>query len=66
MAEFVQSATEVSAGVYRCGNCGHRIHVESETKMPPCPECMNGKWKVERSGDIAEDLHPSRFEGDAR
>ena len=61
MAESVLSANDVSAGTYRCTNCGHRLHIESETNMPPCPECMNGKWVVERGGDSAEDLHPSRL-----
>lgn len=60
MTESVRSADDVSAGTYRCTNCGYRSHIESATKMPPCPECMNGRWKVERGGDSAENLRPSR------
>ena len=59
MVESVHSASRAPAGTWRCTNCGYRLLTTAECKMPPCPECMNGKWKAERSGDTAEDLHLS-------
>ena len=60
MAVSVASGSDVSVGTYRCTNCGCRIRIESERTMPPCPECMNGRWKPESGGDILEDLNPGR------
>ena len=60
MADPVASGSDVSAGTYRCTNCGYRLQVDSTTNMPPCPECMNGKWKTESGGDSVEDPYLNR------
>ena len=60
MAEYAHSADVAPAGTWRCTNCGYRLLTELESKLPPCPECLNGRWKSERSGDTAEQLHTSR------
>lgn len=38
MAEPVPAGSDVSAGTYRCTQCGYRLEVDSTPHLPPCPE----------------------------
>ena len=42
MADPVSSGSDVSAGTYRCTNCGYELQVESTKNLPPCPSCPTG------------------------
>lgn len=60
MAEPIPAGSDVSAGTYRCTNCGNEITMGSQKSIPPCPECSNGEWETVRGGDAAGDPHPDR------
>ena len=34
----------VCEGVYTCKNCGQKIYVEEENKLPKCPRCFGDIW----------------------
>jgi Zn finger protein HypA/HybF involved in hydrogenase expression len=60
MAEPVPAGSDVSAGTYRCTNCGNQIEVDSTQSLPPCPDCQNGEWAtVSGGGDSRDDPYPS-------
>jgi hypothetical protein len=42
MASPVPAGSDVSAGTYRCTNCGNEIQVSSQTHIPPCPPAARG------------------------
>jgi hypothetical protein len=42
MAEPVPAGSDVSAGTYKCTNCGYELQVGSTDNLPPCPSCQNG------------------------
>ena len=44
MAEPVPAGSDVSAGTYRCTECGNELQVGSTKHLPPCPSCGNGEW----------------------
>ena len=48
MANPVPAGSDVSAGTYRCTNCGKTIDVGSTKHLPPCPSCSNGEWEPVR------------------
>src|SRR5204863_4979685 len=58
MAEPVPAGSDVSAGTYRCTNCGNTIDVSSTQSLPPCPNCANGEWSTVTGGDAAADPYP--------
>jgi predicted nucleic acid-binding Zn-ribbon protein len=58
MANPVPAGSDVSAGTYRCTNCGNQIDVQSTKHLPPCPECANGEWQAITGGDAADDPYP--------
>ena len=58
MAEPIPAGSDVSAGTYRCTNCGNEIEVQSTQSLPPCPECSNGEWSSQSGGDAADDPYP--------
>jgi predicted nucleic acid-binding Zn-ribbon protein len=60
MAEPVPSGSDVSAGTYKCTDCGNQLAVTSTQSLPPCPACGNGSWATIRGGDSAEDPYPER------
>jgi hypothetical protein len=60
MAEPVPAGSDVSAGTYRCTNCGYELEVASTDHLPPCPECDNGEWASQSGGDSAADPYPDR------
>ena len=59
MAEPVPAGSDVSAGTYRCTNCGNTIDVSSVQSHPPCPNCNNGEWSTVSGGDSTEDPYPN-------
>lgn len=54
-AQNIPAGSDVSAGTYRCTNCGNQIDVQSTQSLPPCPECNNGEWTAVTGGDAAGD-----------
>jgi lipopolysaccharide biosynthesis regulator YciM len=60
MAEPVPAGSDVSAGTYRCTQCGYELTVGSTKNLPPCPSCSNGEWNTLSGGDSADDPYPER------
>ena len=60
MANPAPIGSDVSAGTYRCTNCGNEIQVQSVQSLPPCPSCNgpNG-WEPTSGGDSAQDPYPN-------
>jgi Zinc-ribbon containing domain len=54
-AQNIPAGSDVSAGTYRCTNCGNQIDVQSTQSLPPCAECGNGEWTAVTGGDAAGD-----------
>jgi predicted RNA-binding Zn-ribbon protein involved in translation (DUF1610 family) len=55
MADPVPSGSDVSAGTYRCTECGYELTTGSTESLPPCPDCSNGSWRSVTGGDSATD-----------
>jgi hypothetical protein len=60
MADPVPAGSDVSAGTYRCTNCGYELDVQSTSHVPPCPSCGNGQWDTVSGGDSVDDPYPGR------
>jgi predicted nucleic acid-binding Zn-ribbon protein len=60
MAEPVPSGSDVSAGTYKCTNCGNEVQVSSTVSLPPCPNCGNGSYETVSGGDSRDDPYPDR------
>jgi predicted nucleic acid-binding Zn-ribbon protein len=60
MAEPVPTGSDVSAGTYRCTNCGETIDVGSVQSLPPCSNCGNNSWETLSGGDSRDDPYPER------
>jgi predicted RNA-binding Zn-ribbon protein involved in translation (DUF1610 family) len=60
MANPVPAGSDVSAGTYRCTNCGNELQMSSQTHIPPCPSCGEGEWTTVSGGDSAQDPYPNR------
>jgi lipopolysaccharide biosynthesis regulator YciM len=60
MANPVPAGSDVSAGTYRCTECGYELDVASTQHLPPCPSCSNGEWSTVSGGDAADDPYPDR------
>lgn len=60
MAEPVPSGSDVSAGTYKCTNCGQTIDVGSVDSLPPCPSCNNAQWQTLNGGDSVDDPYPDK------
>ena len=58
MAEPVPAGSDVSAGTYKCINCGNELQVGSTTHLPPCPSCGSGEYQTISGGDSADDPYP--------
>jgi hypothetical protein len=58
MAEPVPAGSDVSAGTYRCSECGYELSVDSTRSLPPCPKCANGEWRTLTGGDSVDDPYP--------
>lgn len=57
MANPVPAGSDVSAGTYKCTNCGYE-QAGSTTHLPPCPECADGEYGALSGGDAAADPYP--------
>ena len=55
MADSTPAGSDVSAGTYRCVECGSELTVQSTQSLPPCPKCANGQWSALSGGDAADD-----------
>jgi hypothetical protein len=60
MADPVPAGSDVSAGTYKCTNCGYELEVGSTKNLPPCPSCHNGQYQTLTGGDSAADPYPDR------
>jgi predicted nucleic acid-binding Zn-ribbon protein len=60
MADPVPAGSDVSAGTYKCTNCGNELQVGSVEHLPPCPSCGNGEYSTASGGDAADDPYPDR------
>ena len=61
MATIAPVGSDVSAGTYRCTNCGHELGVQSTTSLPPCPKCDGPYgWEPITGGDSGKDPYPER------
>jgi hypothetical protein len=58
MADPVPSGSDVSAGTYKCTNCGNELQVSSTQHLPPCPSCGNGEYNTVTGGDSVDDPYP--------
>ena len=61
MADPAPIGSDVSAGTYRCTNCGNQITVQSVDSLPPCPSCGGpNDWNAVSGADSADDPYPNR------
>lgn len=60
VADPVPAGSDVSAGTYRCTQCGYELDVMSTQHLPPCPSCTNGTWQTVSGGDSVDDPYPDR------
>jgi rubrerythrin len=60
MANPVPTGSDVSAGTYRCTNCGYELQVGSTESLPPCPSCGNNEDDTISGGDSVHDPYPDR------
>jgi predicted RNA-binding Zn-ribbon protein involved in translation (DUF1610 family) len=63
MAEPVLAGSDVSAvsaGTYRCTECGQEIAVGSTQHLPRCPRCGNGSYETVTGSDSVRDQYPDR------
>lgn len=60
MADGAPAGSDVSAGSYKCTNCGYQLQVGSTQHLPPCPSCSNGSWETLSGGDSVDDPYPDR------
>ncbi len=59
MADPTPIGSDVSAGRYRCTNCGFDLDTNSVTSLPPCPNCDGPQeWQALSGGDSAQDPYP--------
>lgn len=55
MANPVPAGSDVSAGTYKCTQCGNELDVGSTKHLPPCPSCGNGLYEPTSGGDSVQD-----------
>ena len=59
MADPAPVGSDVSAGSYRCTNCGYELDTSSTKHLPPCPNCAGPQqWEALSGGDSANDPYP--------
>jgi predicted nucleic acid-binding Zn-ribbon protein len=58
MADPVPAGSDVSAGTYKCTNCGNELQVGSTGSLPPCSDCGHGEYDTVSGGDSAQDPYP--------
>jgi len=59
MANPVPAGSDVSAGTYKCTQCGYELDVGSTKHLPPCPECGNSSYETLSGGDSGNDPYPN-------
>jgi len=63
----VPYGSDVSAGTYRCADCGYEYSNQSKSSLPPCPRrtvTLHGKncWIIlTGQGDAPQDPYPKKF-----
>ncbi len=60
MADPAPIGSDVSAGTYRCTNCGNQITVQSVESLPPCPSCGGPTLEAISGADSVDDPYPNR------
>jgi Zn finger protein HypA/HybF involved in hydrogenase expression len=61
MANPAPVGSDVSAGTYKCTNCGYELTVQSVESMPPCPKCEGPQnWEPVSGGDSSKDPYPNQ------
>ena len=56
MADPVPAGSDVSAGTYRCTDCGYELSVTSTRSLPPCPDCaQTARLHTVTGGDSTSD-----------
>ena len=61
MADPTPVGSDVSAGSYKCTNCGFFLDTQSVKSLPPCPDCSGPySWEALSGGDSAQDPYPDR------
>jgi len=61
MATAIPVGSDVSAGSYRCENCGYELDVQSVQSMLPCLNCDGPySWKAKSGGDSKNDPYPDQ------
>jgi zinc ribbon family protein len=61
MATAIPVGSDVSAGSYRCENCGYELDVQSVRSVPPCPNCDGPySWTAKSGGDSKDDPYPDQ------
>jgi hypothetical protein len=59
MADPAPVGSDVSAGTYRCSNCGYELETSSVKSLPPCPNCEGPYgWEAITGGDSVDDPYP--------
>ena len=59
MADPAPVGSDVSAGTYRCTNCGFELDTSSVASLPPCPNCQGPQeWEARTGGDSVQDPYP--------
>jgi predicted RNA-binding Zn-ribbon protein involved in translation (DUF1610 family) len=59
VANPVPAGSDVSAGTYRCTECGNELDILSSKHLPPCPSCGNGQYNTITGGDSVNDPYPT-------
>lgn len=63
--KFVPYGSDVSAGTYKCDDCGYKYSNQSKTSLPPCPNLKTKphylhSWTIiTGQGDAVEDPYPN-------
>jgi len=59
MADPAPVGSDVSAGTYRCTNCGYELDTSSVKSLPPCPNCDGPYgWQAQSGADSEQDPYP--------
>jgi predicted Zn-ribbon and HTH transcriptional regulator len=49
---------DVSAGTYRCADCGYELDTSAVMSLPPCPNCEGPYgWEAQFGHDSVNDLY---------